>query len=105
MTLTTTPAWLDQTHRETDATDLWQEATDPCNEYGEVCTAHLMRTDVDCMDERHRCYTGSGFTLLGIAVQEGYGNGVKYYDRDEAAAILGTDAIWHIEAHEMECAA
>jgi hypothetical protein len=102
---TARPAWADMADRVIDVSDAWQEAADPQNEYGEVCEAYLRQTEADCVDEHGRCFTGADFELIGISVQEGYGNGVTYYDRCMAIAFLGTDTVWAIEVHEMEAAA
>lgn len=96
------PEWATRHDRAVDATDVWQEATDPFNEYGEVCTAYLRKTDRDCVDERARCFTGAGFELVGLGI-ESRGT-VIYCDRLQAMTFIGTDGVWRIEASEMEAA-
>lgn len=104
ITTNTRPDWATIYDRAVDVSDVWQDATDPANEYGEVCEAYLAANDVACTDEHHRDFTGAGFTLVGLAVRDGYGSGVTYHSRERAITILGMSSVWAIELHEMECA-
>lgn len=96
------PDWLAATDRTVEADDQWQEATDPQNERGEECLAHLKRIDVPCYEARHGCFDGAGFELLGLSIRDT--TGTIYRDRAWAMKILGPDAVWHIEQHESEAA-
>jgi hypothetical protein len=96
------PEWVSQTDRTVDASDAWMEATDPENERGEVCMAHMRQVTVPCIDERHECFNGTGFELIGISVRDT--TGTFYGDREWATKMLGVDVIWHLEEYEMEAA-
>lgn len=96
------PAWVKQTDRRVDMSDVWMEHTDPENERGEVCEALLVAATIPCYNAREGCYNADGFELIGVAVQDEVGT--IYRDREWALKMMGLDAVSHVEDHEMEAA-
>jgi hypothetical protein len=94
------PAWMKHIDRRVDVSDIWMEHTDPENERGEICEALFTSASVPCYAAREGCFDMPGFELVGIAVRDE--GGAIYRDREWAMKMLGADAVWRIEAGEME---
>ena len=97
------PDWIGKADRAVNVSDMWMEATDPQNERGEVCMAYLAST----VPLTHYPMEGGpdprdGMELLGISIEDT--TGTIYRNRAWAQKVLGVDAVWKIEQHEMETA-
>lgn len=84
-----TPSWAIACHIKTsDLGDVWQEETDPRNERGETCIGYF---DVDDRDPE----SAPIVELLGLEVEGAEGR--CFYDAEDAACLLGQDAIARVE--------
>jgi len=99
LTLPVKPAILPD--HECDASEVWQEETDPDAERGELCTA-LFETRVDPGWDGNPFheFDVTVFTLIGIRVDDGHG--AKTYPRERAIELIGIEAVERIEEHEFQ---
>ena len=82
------PAWVNA-DRVVDISDIWVEECDPENEDGYGVDAYLHDEDGELV-------------LRGISVEDT--NVTLYHDVAWCRNVLGTDAVWRIEAAEMASA-
>ncbi len=87
------PKWATYHERTTDISDLWQQETDPENEFGESCTAYFDKYE----DRNQGIFV---FAITGIGVEDN--GGTRFYDRERAIDLLGLEAIWLAEKDEWE---
>lgn len=96
------PDWAYRSDREIDISDVYVDEIDPENEQGAVVTAFMVNGAVKCWDNRGD-FNADGFHLTGISIETE--NETTFHDRDGAATLLGVNAIWRVEQHEMEAVA
>jgi hypothetical protein len=96
------PIWAAYYDRVTDLSDAHGECCDPQNEVGALVTGFFTARLIDAMDDQMRAGFNTGFDLDGIAVETL--DGTTYHDRAEVLRMWGADAVWRVEACEMEAA-
>lgn len=86
---------------ECDASEIWQEETDPEAERGEGCTALFESRLEEGWDGNpfHEFYV-TVFTLIGITIDDGHGE--KTYPRERAIELLGIEAVERLEEAAFE---
>lgn len=99
---TTKPDWATKADREIDLSDVWIDECDPQNEEGAEVIGYMTSERVLCSDRYHNDVLADGFELTGISVEI---DGLRFfYNREAARKLIGVDAIWRVEQHEMEAA-
>ncbi len=98
----TKPEWASRADREVDLSDVYVDEIDPQNEQGAVVTGFMKSEAITCQDERYNDFDADAFRLEGICIE--VADLTFFYDREAASLLLGVDAIWRVEQHEMEAA-